>query len=147
MASESNIVNISGVMTRDEIVARAKQKYAAERFDVPDWGPVELRRLKAIEQEEVFQFQENDPKLSVFRYNAKVASLGLVNPAMTYEEALEMTEDWLREVAGRIGEKTTENRKVAAEKAADGPRPFIATSSAATDSPSSSAEPPKKLAR
>lgn len=143
--TEDTIVNISGASVRDRLKAEAAQKYAPEHFTAPDSDvPVLLRRLKGIESDQLHTFLGGDGNISQTRYDAKCASFGLVDPVLTFEEALEMPSEWLRAVSARIAEKTNPPKTDDAQKDGASPVPFIVPSSDITDSPSSSTKPSSK---
>ena len=145
MPDNSNVVNIAGASSRDRLKAEAAQRYAPERVHVPgyEFEPL-VRRLKSVEQDELYRFFQDHPNISAVKYNAKQASLGLVDPVLTFDEAFEMDDEWLQVVSGRIDELTTAFRKADAEKGGSEPAPFIQPSSSPSVSPSATAGPSRK---
>lgn len=143
--AEDTIVNITGASVRDRLKAEAAQKYAPEHFTAPDSEvPVLLRRLKGIESDQLHTFLGAETNISQTRYDAKCASFGLVDPVLTFEEALEMPSEWLRAVSARIAEKTNPPKVEGETKDGASPAPFIIPSSDIMDSPSLSTKPSSK---
>lgn len=143
--TEDTIVNISGASVRDRLRAEAAQKYAPESFTPPDSDiPLTVRRLKGIESDELYNFLTAETDISQTRYDAKTVSLGLVDPVLTFEEALEMPSAWLRAVAAKIVAKGEPPKAEDAKKDGASPVPFISLNSSITDLDSSSTKPSSK---
>jgi len=125
MAGTGNL-KLTKVPNKADFIKAMEAKFPVEGFEVEGFPPVELRRLKSLEQEELFQFSNSDTRTSMAVYWPQVCARGVVNPELTAEEWAELPSEYVQPIAEHIGELTTGyQEKLRDKKAKESPKPFL----------------------